>query len=98
MGGVIGGVVALALIGLAVFFLRRRSRKPQAEQQMLVEQSKMDDEPSPTKRAELNSEPDDLHNHGESWEMDAGTTHRFELPASEGQKPSKLQGGVVKNG
>lgn len=99
VGGVIGGIGGLLLIGLGAFFFRRRARSRPMEAPMAVEQPKVDDEIHLTKGAELNSVPDDPnHGHGESWELDTGVPHRFELPASEDKKSMARQGGGGKRG
>lgn len=91
VGGVIGGIAILVLIGLAVFFFRRRSQTRQASDTPLISSNGpphtsdglLQDKQQPELEG---TRPNMSYTQVDSGELDS--THRFELPANEGQKPS----------
>ncbi|KEF59351.1 uncharacterized protein A1O9_04195 [Exophiala aquamarina CBS 119918] len=94
VGGVVGGIGGLILIGLAIFFFRRRtrSRKSNSAQSLLQTKQPEFDHP-PLDQPVLNqpelegTRPKIDYSQADSGELDS--TNRFELPAYENQKPSR---------
>jgi hypothetical protein len=94
VGGVIGGIAILVLIGLAVFFFRRRSQRRQTSGTPLIQSDGALHTSDGLLEAKQQSElegtrPNMSYTQVNSGELDS--THRFELPAYEGQKPSGAQ-------
>jgi len=86
VGGVVGGIGGLVLVGLAIFFFRRRSRKREsASAQYLLQRKQPDFEQPVLNQPELEgTRPQAGYSQADSGELDS--TNRFELPAYEGQK------------